>query len=277
MNIGYVQFEPAFGEVSRNLDVIKRLISTADGADLLVLPELATSGYTFVSREEAFDLAEVFTVSPNLDRLQQAACDRSCALVVGFPERDGDRLFNAAALLFPDGTRRCYRKIHLYAAEKKWFTPGDRPFSVCDVKGTTIGIMICFDWIFPESARVLALKGARVVCQPSNLVLPWCQRSMITRSIENRIFTITANRVGTETRGPFSHTFTGESQVTGPDGTVLVSAQRTGESVALVEIDPTAAEDKCINEFNDLFNDRRPEFYREIANGRLNGNLPEIK
>ena len=266
MNIGYAQFEPVFGGVSANLDAMTRLIKTV-AADLLVLPELATSGYTFTSRDEAKGLAESFDDSPSLDRLQRLAAERDCAFVVGFPERDGDNLYNSAALLRPDGTRECYRKIHLYAAENDWFEPGGKPFEVHDVNGVAIGIMICFDWFFPESARSLALMGAQVICQPANLVLPWCQRAMVIRGVENHVFTVTANRVGEEARGPYRYLFTGGSQVTTPTGEVLVPAARSGEAAVSTAINPLLATDKRLNEWNDLFGDRRLTQYSGLCQG----------
>ncbi len=266
MNIGYIQFEPLFGEVEYNLSAMERLIGTMPEADLVVLPELATSGYTFTSRKEAYDLSEPFDHSPSLDRLQSLAVGKKFAVVAGFPEREGDRLFNSAALLLTGGSRHVYRKIHLFEAENEWFTAGNKPFPVHRVNDVAIGMMICFDWFFPEAARVLALKGALIICQPANLVMPWCQTCMVTRSIENRVFTITANRVGIENRGRFSNTFTGMSQITGPHGEILVSAPETGEAVHFCAIDPAAAQDKRLNPWNDLFGSRRPEFYGELTN-----------
>jgi predicted amidohydrolase len=264
MNLGYIQFEPRWGDIAANLETMERLIVSVD-ADLLVLPELAISGYTFTSRSEAADLSESFATSPSLDRLQNLAVKRNTNLVVGFPEKAGDMIFNSAALLRGDGSRSCYRKIHLFAAENEWFNPGDNPFEVHDIEGVSVGIIICFDWFFPESVRVLALKGADIVCQPANLVLPWCQRSMVTRSVENRVFTVTANRVGAEARGPYSYTFTGMSQVTAPDGSVLASAPVEGESAMVVSIDPSRARNKRLNDWNDLFGSRRPSFYSELV------------
>ena len=116
-----------------------------------------------------------------------------------------------------------YRKTHLFAEEKKWFDPGDTGFQVFDMGQVKIGVMICFDWWFPESARVLALKGADIFCHPANLVMPQCQRVMPAHSLLNGVFTITANRVGTEERGgkaPLQ--FTGKSQIVDPRGEVLV-------------------------------------------------------
>jgi predicted amidohydrolase len=261
MRIGYLQFRPVFGEVDVNVAAMKRLISTAE-ADLLVLPELANTGYTFTAVEELSRIAEPFESSPSLDALQKLARERSCALVVGFAEKCDGKLYNSSALLYPDGDRVLYRKIHLFGAENTFFTPGDIPFSVHEYQGAKLGMMICFDWFFPESMRTLALKGAQIVCHPVNFVLPWGPKAMTVRSLENRVFSITANRFGTETRGEYSFTFIGASQVLSPMGEVLAGAPAEGDHVAVVEIDPALALDKKLNKFNDLFASRRPEFYK---------------
>ncbi|MFC1694237.1 nitrilase-related carbon-nitrogen hydrolase [Candidatus Latescibacterota bacterium] len=264
MKIGFIQFKPVFGEVEANVETMKRLISSVE-ADLLVLPELATTGYTFTSPEELAKIAEPFDNSHSLDSLQDLARERSCALVVGFGESAGKALYNSAAFLKPDGSRHLYRKVHLFGAENLFFKPGDIPFNIHDLNGVTIGMMICFDWFFPESMRVLALKGAQIICHPVNFILPWGQRAMVIRSLENRVFVVTANRYGTETRGEYSFTFTGESQITSPGGDVLTKATESGDAVSIIDIDPSAAADKHLNRYNDLFEMRRPEFYGEIT------------
>ncbi len=271
MKVGYIQFKPAYGDTRANVDAMRRFISTVK-ADLLVFPELATTGYTFATKGELALLSEPFESSPSLDALQKTARERSCGLVVGFAEASGKRVFNSAALLRPDGTRELYRKIHLFGAENLLFDPGDRPFEVFDFDGIRLGIMICFDWYFPESVRVLALKGAQLICHPVNFILPWGQRAMVIRCIENRVFAVTANRYGVERHGERSFTFTGASQITSPSGEILAAAPIEGDHTAVVEIDPTLASNKKINRFNDLFENRRVEFYREIT-GEKKGNM----
>jgi predicted amidohydrolase len=125
--------------------------------------------------------------------------------------------------------------------------------------------MICFDWIYPEAARILALKGADIICHPSNLILPYCQAAMVTRSIENRVFTVIANRVGTEVRGKVTLTFSGMSQITDPLGRVLARAPKAAEKMMAVEISPALARNKKATPGNHLFRDRRPAYYRELT------------
>jgi Predicted amidohydrolase len=130
-------------------------------------------------------------------------------------------------IIGPNGYLGKYRKIHLFDTEKNCFEKGDLPLKVFNIGSARVGVMICFDWRFPETARTLALSGADLIAHPSNLVLPHCPQSIITRCLENRIFIVTANRVGTEKRTPNnSLNFIGQSQVVDPDGNILCRASK---------------------------------------------------
>ncbi|NOY65551.1 MAG: acyltransferase, partial [Nitrospirae bacterium] len=123
-------------------------------------------------------------------------------------------------------------------------------------------LMICFDWFFPESARTLALSGAEIIAHPANLVLPYCPVGMPIRCLENRVFAITANRIGTEERKKGKRfIYIGMSQIVSPEGTVLVRAPEEKEEFRTTEIDPSRARDKSINRYNNLFSDRRKDLY----------------
>jgi len=259
VKIAYVQMNVRFGEVQANVRHAERLLQSAD-ADLFVLPELFSSGYLFQSREELSRLAEAIPGEAT-QRLAQIAANKKCHIVAGLAERAGKHYFNSAVLVGPDGHLATYRKIHLYDTEKKWFAPGDRPFSVIDIGAARIGMMICFDWMFPESMRSLALLGADIVCHPANLVMPYCQKAMITRCLENNVYAVTANRIGRDERAGESLSFTGKSQITGPRGELLVSAPQAAESVQVVEIDVATARNKQLNSRNNLVDDRRPDMY----------------
>ena len=257
MRIGFVQTSPLLGEVEKNLERAEELVISLD-AELIVLPELFTTGYDLEDRAAVEALAEPAD-GPTSRRLSELARRRSTYLAYGFAERQGASVYNAAQLVGPDGALGGYRKTHLFMREKALFDPGDRAPPVLEIAaGVKIGLMICFDWVFPEVARTLALGGAQIIAHPSNLVLPWCQAAMLTRSIENRVFSVTANRVGSE--GELE--FTGQSQVTSPRGELLVRAPARGELAAAIEIDEKLALDKRINPLNDLFADRRPGLYR---------------
>ena len=262
MRIGIVQSSPAFGEVEGNLVGCFDLMSSHT-ADLWVLPELFASGYQFLSANEARDLAEPVPCGSTTGALIEHAARIGCHIVAGLPELDGDNVFNAAVLVGPDGFLARYRKIHLFYEEKINFTPGDLPFPVVDIGIAKIGMMVCFDHLFPESARSLALRGADVIAHPANLVLPdLAQRTMSIRALENGVYTATANRVGTEARTSESLTYTGQSQVIGPDGEALVRLSQDKVEAAVVEIDVTKARDKAITVHNDKLGDRRPDLYR---------------
>ncbi len=259
MRAGVVQFRPEFGDVKGNTERLLSMVAGED-ADLFVMPELALSGYVFESRDEAMSLSQDPGSSEFRDVAAMAA-EKKATIVLGFAERAGDRLYNSSILIPPDGKTSVYRKVQLFCNEKKIFDPGDRSPGVVEVAGVRLGMMICFDWIFPEVARTLALKGADVLCHSTNLVLPLCQDAMVTRCVENRVFALTSNRVGTESRAGSEFTFTGRSQVVSPRGDVLARADACGEAVLVVEIDPNLARDKAVTENNDVLGDRRPELY----------------
>jgi predicted amidohydrolase len=264
--IGFIQSLPDFGAADRNRERLDAQLGRIE-ADLLVLPELCHSGYVFRAASEVEALAESIPDGPTSRLLADHARRRRMTIVAGICERAGSTYYNSAAVFSPGGNHAgTYRKVHLFKDEKLWFTPGDQPFTVIESSGLRIGVLVCFDWRFPEATRVLALAGAEVIAHPSNLVLPYCQEVMRARAIENRIFAVTANRVGADVRPDGAReVFTGRSQVVDPDGEVLVRADAEGEAEAAVDIDPAAARRKQINSRNDLFADRRPEFYAPLA------------
>jgi predicted amidohydrolase len=264
MKAGFVQFDPVFGEIGSNIERVERLITGID-AELLVLPELFNTGYAFTSKEEAWSLAEEVPQGATTEALCGIARKKNIHIVAGLCEKDGGRLFNSAVLVGPEGFRGIYRKIHLFYEENFWFQPGDGGFKVFDIGACRIGIMICFDWFFPEAARILALKGAQIICHSANLVLPFCQQGMVTRCLENRVFAITANRTGREKRGERDFLFTGKSQITGSDGNILYQAASDTEDIGIADIDVLTADNKNINRYNHLFKDRKVAFYGELT------------
>jgi len=261
MYVGIAQTSPVFGKRAENLDAALDLLST-ESADLWVLPEFFATGYQFTSRSEAADLAESVPDGPTTGALATFCRDRGCMVVAGLPEAEGQRIYNAAVLVGPDGLLLCYRKIHLFGDEGLYFAPGDRPFSVVSTPKATIGVMVCFDHLFPESARSLALQGAEVIAHPSNLIIPdLAQRTMTVRALENGVFTATANRVGEERRSDTTLRYTGRSQIISPKGEPIVQLSSDRVEVAVAKIDPSEARNKRITSRNDRLADRRPELY----------------
>jgi len=262
MRAGYYQFEVEFGRVEENLAKVAHALKSAE-ADLIVLPELFATGYLFTSREELAGLAESYPDGRTICALARIARRQGMTIVAGFAEKAGPKIYNSAVAVAPAGPAGRYRKAHLFNEEKLYFSPGERPFSAVDVGPARIGMMICFDWVFPEAARSLALAGAQIICHPANLVMPHCPDAMRVRALENRVFAITANRAGKDVRAGKELSFIGQSQIVTPAGEILHRAPETGEELFIAEIDPAEALDKNITPYNHVLKDRRPELYAD--------------
>ncbi len=271
MKISGVQMDVKIGDVETNL---RRMIefhreTRSQGAVLTVFPECALPGYCFESREEALPFAQTIP-GPAIQKFQAVCREVGGAVVFGLLERDGDRLFNALAFVSGDGVIGSYRKVHLPFLGIDRFTDyGDRPFAVQEFNGLRVGMNICYDGGFPESARCLTLLGADLVVLPTN----WppgaeCAADYTSnaRAMENIIFYMAVNRVGTE-RGV---TFIGRSRICDPLGKTMASADESSETILYADIDIARARNKRLvrvagqNEVNRIA-DRRPEMYGPIV------------
>jgi predicted amidohydrolase len=257
--IAIVQTDPEFGNVAKNIADAAAIVGSME-ADLYVLPELFATGYNFVNKKEVEKLAEPAD-GPTFRAMSALAAKLKAHIVYGFAER-GENLYNSAVLVGPKGLAGAYRKVHLFAKETLLFSPGDLGFRVFDVPVGRIGLMVCFDWYFPESVRTLALRGAQIIAHPSNLVMPHCPEAMIVRCLENRVYAATANRIGTEHRGGSELRFIGTSEIVSPSGEVLVRMGNDEAGIRIVEVDLKAAINKKINRYNDLIAGRRPSEYQ---------------
>jgi len=266
MKIAAIQFPPVFGNDEKNLERLAPLLEKAKYADLVVLPELANSGYDFYDKNEAFQLSEIPENSAFVAFLINFCRKNNLAIVTGFNERDGLKIYNSALLMDKTGIIGKYRKIHLFLDEKEYFEPGDlmpRPF---EVNGVKVGLLVCFDWMFPEIYRNLAMQGADIICQPSNLVLPGkAQKAIPVHAMINRVFVVLANRTGTER----NLTFTVNSLIVGPDGEIIAQASSSEEEVLKADVDISLSKNKMITPKNHAFDDRRPEFYCHLSNKNL--------
>jgi predicted amidohydrolase len=262
VKIGFMQFAPTLGDVQATMSRIDKLSRRCAGADLLVLPELCNSGYNFESAEQAWATSEEIGNSIFLDYLGTLCRKHNFYVVSGFNERDGNRLYNSAVLVGPEGYTGQYRKLHLFMNEKDFFQPGDAGLPVFNIESCKVGMLVCFDWIFPEVWRILALKEVDIICHPSNLVLPGlAQRAIPIHALTNRVYVVTANRIGTE--GDL--TFTGMSTIADPKGEVLAQASRDEEEIGLVSVNIELARDKDITPRNHIIADRRPEEYTILS------------
>ena len=274
--VAAAQMEPKLGRLAENLGrILERLGEAAGaGAHLVVFPECALSGYGFSSREEG--VAHAVPIDGAEVRRVVEACRRHrCFCIFGLLERDGARLFNACVLTGPEGVAGCYRKVHLpYLGIDMFVDPGDRPFAVHDAGGLRVGMHICYDGSFPETARVLSLLGADLIVLPTN----WpthsecaAEHMIPTRAMENTVYALAVNRVGEES----GFRFIGSSSIVDPNGRVLARAGADSDEVLIAEIDPARARQKHLVRVPgrheiDRFADRRPRFYQPLVapNGR---------
>lgn len=261
MEIAAVQFAPLLGNLEGTINRLARLLPQAARAALVVLPELCNSGYNFQSVEQAWKASEPID-GPFVQFLTAACRTYGFHVVSGLNERAENCLYNSAVLIGPTGYLGRYRKLHLFMNEKDFFQPGDEGLPVFDLalgsESWGVGMLVCFDWLFPEAWRLLALKQADIICHPSNLVLPGlAQRAVPVHAVINRVYVATANRIGTEG----NLTFTGMSTIASPQGNVLVQAGEDTEKVLRVDADLALARDKNITPRNHVFSDRRLDVY----------------
>jgi predicted amidohydrolase len=269
--IAVAQIDIAIADRERNLARMTQILgeTAAKGAKLTIFPEAALTGYCFDSLDQARPHAEPIP-GPSTKRLTGICRELSVFVVYGLLESDGDRLFNACALVGPDGVVGSYRKIHLpFLGMDRFTTPGDRPFAVHEAAGMRIGMHICYDGGFPESARVMTLLGADLVVLPTN----WPPGSecmagyaVNTRAMENQIYYAACDRVGEE-RG---FRFIGLSKICEPGGRVLAEAAHDREEILYAQVDVEKARQKKIVRVPklheiDRIRDRRPEMYGEIV------------
>lgn len=269
MQVAVAQMEPRLGENERNLEagLVRLEEAVAAGAELLVLPECAIPGYMFDSLEEALPFGEEIP-GPTTEALEAATSRLGAYVVCGLLEREADVLYNAAVLVGPEGLIGSYRKTHLpFLGVDRFTTPGD-DVPVFDTALGRIGLEICYDLRFPEVTRTLALRGADIVAHPTNFPMAAkVQTEVITRAraAENRVFLLTANRVGKERWGEFC----GWSQIVDPFGKRLAEAGETEEALLVADIDVEKARDKDYvipGEYElYLIGDRRPELYGALV------------
>jgi len=278
VHVACVQMEPVVGakdaNVAKSLALIAR--AAAQGANLIVLPELANSGYVFDSRREAFALAETVPGGPTTRAWEAIAARLDLHIVAGIAEADVNALYNSAVLIGPNGTIGKFRKMHLWAAENLFFEPGNLGFPVFQTRIGRIGMAICYDAWFPETFRLAALQGADIVCVPTNWVpIPgqdprreaMANILVMAAAHSNSMFIACADRVGTERGQPF----VGQSLVVGYTGwPVAGPASRDDEEIIIAEINLSDARRKRNwNDFNQVLRVRRHDAYDEMLGSGL--------
>ncbi|SNT46947.1 nitrilase-related carbon-nitrogen hydrolase [Rhodococcoides kyotonense] len=252
-----IQYEPTLFAKSTNIADLLALVEEASshGAKLITTPEMATTGYCLYDYDEAATVVETIP-GPTTDSFAAVAREHGCYVVVGMPEVDTDTglFYNAAVLIGPEGVVGTHRKTHSYIAEPKWAAPGNLGHQVFDTEIGRIALLICMDIHFLETARVVALDGADVICHISNWLAERTPAPYwISRAFENQCYVIESNRWGLERTVQFS----GGTCIIEPDGTIASSID-SGNGIAYAQIDP---ERTRAQNFSDR---RRPELYREL-------------
>ena len=273
VKVAVAQLEPHIGDKERNLaravDAIDE--AAAQGAQLVVLPELCNSGYVFESLQEARALAEPVPGGDTTARLLARCAATGVVVVAGIAERAGDVLFNSAVVLGPDGHLGTYRKLHLWDQENRWFRPGDLGVPLIDTPVGRIATIVCYDGWFPECFRIASLGSADIVCIPTNWVpIPGqavdepAMATLLCQSAAhvNSIPVAAADRVGVERGQPFI----GQSLIVSHTGWPLAgpaSAER--EEILVADVDlGEARRARRWNEFNDPVADRRRDVYGSL-------------
>ncbi|MBO0345545.1 nitrilase family protein [Roseibium limicola] len=273
VGVAAIQMEPRFGLTEDNVSLsIERMEeAAAQGAQVIVLPELCNTGYVFQSRSEAFGLAEPVPSGQSCLRWIEAAARLGVYLVAGITERDGDKLFNSAVIIGPDGYMGTFRKLHLWGDEALYFTPGDLGVPVFDTPLGRLSCHICYDCWFPEVWRLQALAGAELICVPTNWVpIPGqdpnreAMANIVVMGAAhcNSVFVVAANRTGTERGQPFI----GQSVIVSQTGwPVAGPASAEDEETLIARVNLADARRKRNwNDFNQPLRDRRTDVYDEM-------------
>ncbi|WP_454689110.1 nitrilase family protein [Achromobacter aloeverae] len=268
--IACVQTHPVMGDVAANLARSTALIeeAAARGAKLVVLPELANTGYMFASRDEAHALAEPVPTGPSSQAWIALAQRLGIFLVAGITERDGDKLYNAAIVAGPRGYLGTYRKLHLWGDENLFFEAGNLGLPVFDTEIGKLAVAICYDGWFPEVFRLQAMQGADIVAVPTNWVPmpgqtpdgPAMAHSLAIAAAHSNGLTIAcADRVGVERGQPF----VGRSLIAGSQGWVVAGpASHDQEEILIAAVNlKKARHGRQLNAFNHVLRDRRGDVY----------------
>lgn len=278
ITIACLQFEPRFGDIAGNVDRTIAMIERAadQGAQIVVLPELANTGYIFRSRSEAFSLAEAVPDGPTSKAWAEVAARRGLIVVAGINEREGDQLFNSALIAGPSGILGVYRKLHLWGDENLWFEPGNLGVPVFATPYGRLGVAICYDGWFPEVFRLAAAQGADIVCVPTNWVPipgqmegrgPMANILHMAAAHSNSIVIACADRIGTERGQPFL----GQSMIVGHTGWPIAGpASADTEEILMATLDPGAARRaRNWNTFNHPLRDRRTDVYHATLGAEI--------
>ncbi|RJS89100.1 hydratase [Candidatus Bathyarchaeota archaeon] len=269
VRVACCQLEPRVGCKEENVEKTLRFVEEAvkEGAEVVVLPELANTGYVFETRREAFGLSEPVPEGPTTEAWEETAKEHGIYIAAGIAEREGHSLYNTGVLLGPEGYLGKYRKLHLWYREKLFFEPGDLGLPVFNTEIGRLAMMICYDMWFPEVARIYAVQGVDLLLNITNWVAAREPRGeeRVTMAIcmgqshVNSVFMAAADRVGVE-RG---QAFLGHSLITAPTGLPIAGpASRDREEIIIAECNLSEARKaKRKTRLNFTMLDRRIDIY----------------
>jgi len=276
VNVTCVQMEPILRDFQKNVEkmcsFIKEAIENNPKTELIVFPELITSGYE--CGKDFQRLAEIVPEGESMKIIGELAREYKVHIVYGFPERDADKrdvLYNSAVLIDASGqVKGVYRKVHLFASEKEFFRAGCS-YPVFNTSIGKLGMMICWDTAFPEVARSLALKGADLLIVSTNWEKPYLT-SVVTknqqdwdlvtraRALDNCMYLVSANRIGFDE----SLGFFGRSNIIGPTGEAMVELLEEVEGTISAELDYNIPI-QLRYEYYTFLKDRRPDTFAELT------------
>lgn len=236
MKIGYYQFDVKHKDKLANLEKVAGALSGI-AADLIILPELFTTGILFDTAEEIKELAESVPNGPTCQRLIQIAHENNLYIAGSILEENAGFIYNTAVVVGPSGYIGKQRKVHLPDCEKPFFTSGTE-HQIFDINGVKVGLMICFDCWFPEMARSLTKKGAQIICHTANIESQNTLDVVRVRAMENGVYLVCSNRLGTESNQEQTYNFCGKSRVMDSKGNILAESSNGVEEVRVVEINP---------------------------------------
>lgn len=260
LTVAQIQFSPELGNCSKNIKTIKSYLDSIDNVDLIILPELINTGYNFSCKEEAFELSNTRECVGYVDFLQDYSDSNNVHIVSGYMEKSGDELYNSSIFITPNAASGNYRKMHLFLNEQDIFKPGNLGLPTYDIKGYKFGMLICFDYLFTEIWRIMALKQVDFIVHPSNLITENAYITVPALALTNGYFIFTTNRTGTE--GDI--TFCGRSFACDNRGKVIKMLDSETNGVLFSKIDPSESRNKMITPRNHILKDRRIDNYSDL-------------